>query len=229
MDNASGATSFPWAQDWPEITDAGVRAAFARVPRAAFIPPELRSLAHQDAPLPIGEEQTISQPFIVALMTQALQLQLGAKTLEIGTGSGFQTAILCELTTATNETPGTHVYSVERFSSLAQTAATNLARLGYMPHLTVGDGAEGWPAAAPFAAIIVTAAPSHLPRPLWDQLAEGGRLVIPIGAHPDEQILWLIRKSAGRMQSRQLGEVRFVPLISPYLDQPEFWLEVKKA
>jgi len=227
VDQPSTTPDFPWAKDWPEITDARVRQAFSHVPRAQFVPAPMQQWSDQDAPLPIGEGQTISQPFVVALMTQALALQPGDKTLEIGTGSGYQTAILCELTTGRGEPVGIHVYSVERFRSLAQHAAATLDRLGYHPQLSIGDGAGGWPAMAPFAAIIVTAAPAYLPRLLWDQLAEGGRMVIPIGAQPEEQILWLIRKTTGKLDMRGLGAVRFVPLISPLLDDPSMRINIR--
>lgn len=216
---------FPWAERWPEIYDPRLRAAFARVPRGPFVPEPVRQWADRDAPLPIGEGQTISQPFIVAWMTQALALQPGERTLEIGTGSGFQTAILCELTARPGETPGLHVYSVERFPILSQQAATVLNRLGYSPHLLIGDGAQGWPEAAPYAAIIVTAAAAHLPRPLWEQLAEGGRMVIPLGADAESQSLWLLTKHSGQLHAENLGDVRFVPLVSPILHDPANWVE----
>jgi protein-L-isoaspartate(D-aspartate) O-methyltransferase len=174
----------------------------------------------RDEPLPIGEGQTISQPFIVAWMTQALHLQPGERVLEIGTGSGFQTALLCELTQRPGEVAGQHVYTIERFDSLAHQALARLNELGYHPHAQIGDGALGWPAAAPFAAILVTAAPAYLPRPLWQQLAEAGRMVIPIGPTNDSQTLWLIRKVRGQPESRKLGDVRFVPLQSPILADP---------
>jgi protein-L-isoaspartate(D-aspartate) O-methyltransferase len=222
--NEQPPAAFPWSTTWPEITDQRLRAAFARVPRDEFVPETVRQWATQDAPLPIGEGQTISQPFIVAWMTQVLKLHPGDKTLEIGTGSGYQTAILCEMTTATNERPGVNVYSVERFPALAQRAADVLNGLGYFPPLRVGDGALGWPEAAPFTALIVTAAPSHLPRPLWEQLAEGGRMIIPVGPTPDAQTLWLIRKTAGAPIAHNMGDVRFVPLVSPRLADPAMWV-----
>ncbi|MDQ3249060.1 MAG: protein-L-isoaspartate(D-aspartate) O-methyltransferase [Chloroflexota bacterium] len=221
-------SNFPWAQTWPEITDERVRAAFARVPRAQFVPEPLRQWSERDAPLPIGAGQTISQPFVVALMTQALALQPGEATLEVGTGSGYQTAILCELTRTATEAPGNHIYSVERFAELSQRAAGVLNALGYHPHLAVGDGAAGWLTVAPFAAIIVTAAPAHLPRPLWTQLSEGGRMVIPVGAQSADQMLWLLSKHAGRMSARRLGTVRFVPLLSPLLDDPTQRIQIEE-
>lgn len=216
---------FPWADQWPEIKDARVRAAFAAVPRRAFLAPEMARFADQDAPLPIGEGQTTSQPFVIALMTQALHLQPGNKVLEIGAGSGYQTAILCELTATAPDARGATVYAIERHPALADRAAAVLASLGYMPHLRVGDGALGWPEAAPFDAIIVAAVASRAPRPLWEQLAEGGRLILPIGMQDDDQELHLVRKLGGKMRVERLGGVRFVPLISPVLDDPEQWVE----
>lgn len=216
---------FPWADVWPEITDARVRVAFTRVPRAAFVPEELRSWAHQDAPLPIGEGQTISQPFVVALMTQALHPAPGARILEVGTGSGYQTAILCELTRTGHAPAGSTVYTVERFPALLRNARAALARLGYYPHGAVRDGAAGWPDAAPFDGIVVTAAAAHLPRLLCDQLAEGGHLVIPLGGHVDDQVLWDIVRLGGALRRRLLGPVRFVPLVSPLLDDPRNCVE----
>jgi protein-L-isoaspartate(D-aspartate) O-methyltransferase len=218
--------SFPWENVWPEITDAKVRAAFAAVDRAQFIEPDLRRLAARDIPLSIGEGQTISQPFIVAMMAQALDLHPGEVVLEIGTGSGFETAILCELTARPDQPLGATVFAVERLTALAQRAATTLRRLGYRPHLRVGDGAAGWPEAAPFAAIVVSAAASHVPLPLWEQLAEQGRMILPMGSEEWDQELWLVRKRKGVMDIQRLGGVRFVPLISPLLDYPAMWAEV---
>ena len=234
MGQSAVTPEFPWAHDWPEITDRRVRAAFAHVPRSAFVPKHIRQWSDQDAPLPIGEAQTISQPFVVALMSQALNLQPGDKTLEIGTGSGYQTAILCDLTdqAPTDQTDGPsghNVYSVERFASLSHRARETLATLGYKPQLAVGDGAAGWPDLAPFAAIMVTAAPAHLPRPLWEQLAEGGCMVIPIGAEADEQMLWWLHKVGGQMQAHRLGQVRFVPLISPLLTDVSMRVPIEES
>jgi protein-L-isoaspartate(D-aspartate) O-methyltransferase len=209
--------NFPWAKKWPEITNARVREAFRAVPRANFVPEDVRHWAGRDAPLPIGEEQTISQPFVVALMSQALDPKPGERVLEIGTGSGFQTAILCELTAESSRPKGSTIYSVERFPSLARTSGKNLAASGYTPHLRMGDGVAGWPEAAPFDAIVVTAAPAWLPRPLWTQLADGGRMVIPVGPQADNQQLWLLRKTGDEMTAQALGSVRFVPLVSPLL------------
>lgn len=217
---------FPWAKDWPEITDERVRAAFARVPRTEFVPENLRKWADRDAPLPIGEDQTISQPLVVAMMTQALDLRPGDRVLEIGAGSGFQTAILCEMVAELGQPQGRTVYSVERHTTLAKAALTTLLRLGYQPHIQVGDGAAGWPEFAPYDAIIVTAAPAWLPRALWDQLAEGGRLIAPIGQDTTDQMLWLLRKTNRQMDAKSLGPVRFVPLISPLLNDPRQRLSI---
>lgn len=214
------AEEAPWIDGWPEITDPRVRAAFLRVPRSAFIPEQFRKWAAYDTALPIGAGQTISQPFVVALMTQALALQPGQRVLEIGTGSGFQTAILCELTAVGGEPLGARVWSVERYANLAETALATLHGLGYFPHVRVGDGAAGWEEAAPFDAIIVTAGATALPLPLWRQLGEGGRMVIPVGMSADEQMLWLLARERGKMVRRSLGPVRFVPLVSPILDDP---------
>jgi protein-L-isoaspartate(D-aspartate) O-methyltransferase len=211
--------------NWPDVTDDRVRAAFATVPRAAFIAPELRRFAGDDAPLPIGDGQTISQPYVVALMVQALGLGVGDKVLEIGTGSGYETAILCTLTAAPGRQPGDNIYAIERLPQLADQADTALHALGLWPHLRVGDGAEGWPEAAPFTAIIVSAAAGHVPRPLWEQLAEGGRMVLPYGQQTENQELWLVHKRGGAMQVDRLGGVRFVPLLSPLLDDPANWAE----
>jgi protein-L-isoaspartate(D-aspartate) O-methyltransferase len=191
------------------------------VPRAEFVDAALARYAGRDAPLPIGEGQTISQPFVVALMTQALALAPGERVLEVGTGSGYQTAILCEVTARPGLMLGENMWTVERQPTLAAGAAAVLRRLGYTPHLRVGDGAAGWPEGAPYDAIIVSAAPYAVPRPLWDQLGDGGRLVIPIGEPRGEQWLWLILREGDQRSAQSLGPVRFVPLISPLLDDVE--------
>ena len=210
---------------WPDVTDERVRAAFAAVPREAFIAPELRQFAGDDAPLPIGQGQTISQPYVVALMVQALALGEGDKVLEIGTGSGYETAILCTLTASPGRQVGDNIYAVERLEQLAEQAGHALHAQGCWPHLRVGDGAAGWPDEAPFAAIIVSAAASHVPLPLWEQLAEGGRMVLPYGASVDNQELWLVHKRSAKMYIEKMGGVRFVPLISPLLHDPANWAE----
>ena len=156
------------------IRDARVLEAMRQVPRHLFVPETLRSQAYEDYPLPIGHDQTISQPYIVAYMSETLAVGPGRRVLEIGTGSGYQAAVLAEM--------GVEVYTVEIVEPLARTAARTLASLGYSTvHTRVGDGYGGWPEHAPFDAVIVTAAPDHVPKPLIEQLAVGGRLVIPVG------------------------------------------------
>jgi protein-L-isoaspartate(D-aspartate) O-methyltransferase len=216
----------PWVEGWPEIYDDRVRAAFGRVTRERFVVAEMVPWATSDIALPIGEGQTISQPFVVALMTQALYLQPGTKVLEIGTGSGYQTAILCELTDVPGQPLGSTIWSVERHVSLAEEARSLLGKLGYFPQIYVGDGAAGWPVAGPYEAIIVTAGAPAVPLPLWDQLAEGGRLVIPVGALDESQELWRLSKERGRMVQERLGPVRFVPLLSPILQDPRQRIEL---
>ncbi len=197
-----------WPPRWSEITDPDVRAAVARVPRHRFVPPDQQDFAYEDHPLPIGYGQTISQPFVVALMTQLLKLTPAAKVLEIGTGCGYQTAILAEL--------AKEVYSVEVIPELAQGAENRLRELGYTNiHIRLGDGWSGWPEAAPFDGIIVTAAAPSWPAPLIAQLAEGGRLVIPVGPAGWDQGLWQATKLEGNLLKRAIGPVRFVPLVSP--------------
>ncbi len=187
------------------ITDPRVLSALGSVPREAFVPPECRGHAYRNIPLPIGDGQTISQPFVVALMTQALQLSGTEKVLEVGTGSGYQSAILVEL--------GVEVFSLERIESLARSALGRLTALGYgSVRIRVGDGSLGWPEEAPFDAIIVTAACPRAPESLLNQLAEDGRMVLPMGSLA-AQDLRLLRKEGGRVSSHLLGPVRFVPLI----------------
>ncbi len=196
-----------WPPPWSEIDDPGVLAAIARVPRHRFVPPEYQDQAYEDHPLPIGFGQTISQPFVVALMTQLLDLAPAARVLEIGTGCGYQTAILAELAQT--------VYTVEVISDLARHAEARLAALGYDNiHFRTGNGWEGWPEAAPFDGIVVTAAASDWPPALIDQLAEGGSLVIPVGPAGWDQELWQATKMEGFLVKRRLGPVRFVPLVA---------------
>jgi protein-L-isoaspartate(D-aspartate) O-methyltransferase len=187
------------------IEDQAVIDVMSRVPRHEFVPPNQRAMAYANHALPIGYGQTISQPFIVALMTQELDLESGDKVLEIGTGSGYQAAILAEL--------DVEVYTIEIIKELAQGAQERLQRLGYTDiQLRNDDGYYGWSEAAPFNAIIVTAAPDHVPQPLIAQLAEGGVMVIPVGPIAGIQELWRITKSdTGEIQTSSLGGVRFVP------------------
>lgn len=191
-----------------DITDAAVLRAMARVPRHRFVSPALASQAYADRALPIEEGQTISQPYIVALMTQLLELAGSETVLEVGTGSGYQAAVLAEL--------GVKVYTIEILPGLASRAAEQLKALGYTRiAVRAGDGYQGWPEAAPFDAIAVTAGATHIPEPLVAQLAEGGRLVIPVGAVSGTQELILGRKTAGRLVTRVVIPVRFVPLVEP--------------
>jgi protein-L-isoaspartate(D-aspartate) O-methyltransferase len=186
------------------ITDERVLAAMRSVPRERFVPAEVSSQAYADHPLPIGHGQTISQPYIVAYMSEVLQLSKTSKVLEIGTGSGYQAAILGEL--------AGDVYTIEIVSALADGARQTLDGLGYANvHVRTGDGYLGWPEQAPFDRIIVTAAPDHVPQPLIDQLATGGRLVIPVG-RSDQDLLLITRTPKGVVQQRTIP-VRFVPLV----------------
>lgn len=187
------------------ITDPRVLAALEKVPRHLFVLPEHVSLAYEDRPLPIGLGQTISQPYIVALSTQALALSPEDRVLEIGTGSGYQTAILAEL--------AKEVFTVERIPELSWEAQERLRRLGYKNvRFRIGDGTKGWPEEAPFSKILVTAAAPRVPKSLLAQLAEGGRMVIPVGGRFDQD-LWLVRKEGGRPVYEYLCPVTFVPLI----------------
>jgi protein-L-isoaspartate(D-aspartate) O-methyltransferase len=187
------------------VQNPRVLAAMRKVPRHLFVPEEAQSKAYRDGPLPIGEDQTISQPYIVAVMSELLELQGGEKVLEIGTGSGYQAAVLAELTK--------DVYSIEIIPSLARTAKKALERAGYRQvHLKVGDGYAGWAEQAPFDGIIVTCAPEAVPQALQDQLKEGGRMVIPVGAWPS-QTLFVMRKQNGKLVSQPVFSVRFVPMV----------------
>jgi protein-L-isoaspartate(D-aspartate) O-methyltransferase len=188
------------------ITDARVLTAMTKVPRHEFVPERLADAAYEDHPLPIGHNQTISQPYIVALMTELLQIQPGAKVLEVGTGSGYQAAILAEV--------GAQVYSLEILEPLAKTSAELLRRLGYTNiQVKQGDGYLGWPEHAPYEAIIVTAAVNHGPQPLVEQPKPGGRLVIPVEEGRARQSLLLVEKSAdGSVTTRNVAPVLFVPL-----------------
>jgi protein-L-isoaspartate(D-aspartate) O-methyltransferase len=187
------------------IRDERALAAMLLVPRHEFVSPEYRDQAYEDHPIPIGEAQTLSQPYIVAIMLEALALNASDAVLEIGTGSGYQTALLAEMTR--------QVYSVERHASLARTAQATLARLGYTNvEVVLGDGSHGLPERAPVDAIVVSAAAPQIPQPLIEQLREGGRMVIPVGpAHAQE--LQLVRKQAGQPVVETLEGCRFVPLI----------------
>ncbi len=186
------------------VRDERVLGVMGKVPRHLFVPESLRRSAYADEPLPIGEGQTISQPYIVAYMTESLALEGGEKVLEIGTGSGYQTAVLAEIA-------GT-VFTVEIVETLARRARTVLDGLGYANiHYRVGDGTAGWPEEAPFDAVIVTAAAATLPKALEDQLALGGRMIAPVGAGAQELVL--VRRERTGIRRESLLSVRFVPLV----------------
>jgi protein-L-isoaspartate(D-aspartate) O-methyltransferase len=190
---------------WRGITDQRVLEVMGELPREQFVPPEYQSDAYEDRPLPIGCDQTISQPYIVALMTQALRLAGGEVVLEIGTGSGYQTAVLAGL--------AQYVYSVEKYAELAFLAQRALRALNIANvEITVGDGSLGWAERAPFDAIMVTAAAPLMPHPLIDQLRPEGRIVIPIGSQHDQELeFW--ERAGGAWRIRRLAPVRFVPLV----------------
>ncbi|MDD3714894.1 MAG: protein-L-isoaspartate(D-aspartate) O-methyltransferase [Atribacterota bacterium] len=188
------------------VVDPQLLDAMLKVPRHLFVPENLVSLAYSDTPLPIGYGQTISQPYIVALMTDSLKVEEGFKVLEIGTGSGYQAAVLAEI--------GCQVFTVEVIKILADTAQERLKSLGY-PEINVrwGDGYFGWKEEAPFDSIIVTCAIDHVPPPLIEQLKEGGKMVIPVGPPYSLQTLWLFTKEKDQLTSENLGGVIFVPLL----------------
>jgi len=186
------------------IKDERVLAAMAKVLREEFVPMDARSDAYEDGPLPIGYDQTISQPYIVAFMTEQLRLKPSDHVLEIGSGSGYQAAILAELVA--------ELYTIEIVEPLAKSAEATLQRLGYRNvHVKMGDGYKGWPEEAPFDAIIVTCAPEKVPQPLVDQLKDGGRMVIPVGEQFAQQ-LYLLEKKSGQLKESATLPVRFVPM-----------------
>lgn len=187
-----------------DIHDQRVLDAMRRVPRHLFVPEDLRGSAYADRPLPIGERQTISQPYIVALMTQLAETKPNSRALDVGTGSGYQAAVLAELCE--------HTYSIEIVPSLAETAAERLAELGY-DNVTVrcGDGYRGWPEHAPFDLIILAAAPDHIPPALIEQLAPGGRLILPVGDYRQELVV-VNKRADGSTHQRTITLVAFVPM-----------------
>jgi protein-L-isoaspartate(D-aspartate) O-methyltransferase len=187
------------------IDDGRVLAAMERVPRELFVPDELRDLAYEDAALPLGHGQTVSQPFVVAFICQALALDAGARVLDVGTGSGYQAAVLAELAAV--------VHSIERIPELAERARANLARAGAEHvHLHVGDGTLGLPEHAPYDGIAVAAAAPELPAPLYDQLADGARVVVPVGGTHDQE-LRVIERTPDGPRTLHAVPVRFVPLV----------------
>ncbi|NLD43251.1 MAG: protein-L-isoaspartate(D-aspartate) O-methyltransferase [Chloroflexi bacterium] len=196
------------------ITDEAVLQAMARVPRHLFVPRETLEDAYADQPLPIGYGQTISQPYIVAVMSMLLDLTKESRVLEIGTGCGYQTAILAEL--------AGEVYSVEIVEGLYRQAKARLAELGYARvQLRLGDGYYGWAEHAPYDAILATCAPEQVPPPLSAQLRDGGRLVIPVGSQGDYQVLYLLRREGDKVTTQRIFEVAFVPLTGPHDQDPD--------
>jgi len=186
------------------IKDERVLAALAKVPREEFVPQDSRAASYEDGPLPIGYDQTISQPYIVAFMTEKLQPKPNNRVLEVGTGCGYQAAVLAELVA--------DVYTIEIIEPLAKNAEATLQRLGYKNvHVKVGDGYSGWPEHAPFDAIIVTCAPNHVPQQLTNQLKDGGRMIIPVGERFAQE-LYLLEKKDGRLRESAVLPVRFVPM-----------------
>lgn len=187
------------------IRDERVLAAMRTVPRHEFVPEDVRYSAYEDRPLPIGHGQTISQPFIVAFMTEQLKPQPADKVLEVGTGSGYQAAVLAGLVK--------EVFTIEIVEPLAKRAEADLRRIGYTNvFVRAGDGYKGWPERAPFDAIIVTCAPDRVPQPLIEQLKEGGRMIIPVGPEGGVQELYLLEKHGGEVKQRAVLPVRFVPM-----------------
>jgi len=186
------------------VTDKATLKAMSSVPRHEFVPDKLQNMAYEDGPLPIGEGQTISQPYMVAFMTQSLDLKPDSKVLEIGTGSGYQAAVLAEIVDS--------VYTIEIVKKLGLQAKEKLKQLGYANvEVKIGDGYHGWPEKGPFDAIIVTAGAEAIPPALIEQLKEGGRLIIPQGAKNSVQQLVLAKKSGGKLKRKKLLPVRFVP------------------
>ncbi len=187
------------------VSDPLVLEAMENVPRHQFVPENWSTSAYSDSPLPIGHQQTISQPYMVAMMTEALNLNPGDRVLEIGTGSGYQAAVLAEM--------GMEVYTVERIPSLYENAKTRLERLDYDIHCRLGNGYDGWPEFAPYQGILVAAAPPEVPPPLLEQLADGGQMVIPLGPPGGYQTLWKFVKHGDRIERIHKGSVAFVPFV----------------
>lgn len=201
-----------------DITSKDVLSAMRTVPRHLFVPSNLQEQAYADWPLPIGQDQTISQPYIVAYMTEALAVSKGDKVLEIGTGSGYQAAVLAQM--------GVDVYTIEIIPELGRQAASILSKLGYNVHTRIGDGYAGWPEKAPFHGITVTAAPKTIPEPLKKQLKSGGRLVIPVGE--DFQTLNVLEKRNKQLVTIKTLPVRFVPMTGQSQNSPKTRPETTK-
>ena len=199
-------TMVKWDLKGRGIKDPKVLEAMGKIPRHLFVEESLIGEAYGDHPLPIGEGQTISQPYVVALMTEAVQLKPTDRVLEIGTGSGYQAAVLAEIVK--------EVYTIEIRKPLAETASKRLTQLGYKNvKVKYADGYFGWEEAAPFDAILITAATNHIPPPLLQQLKEGGRLILPLGSTTFHQTLTLITKEKGELNVQEMGGVIFVPLV----------------
>ena len=191
---------------WRGVRDDRVLRAMRSVPREAFVPESLRFLAYDDGPLPIGEGQTISQPYVVALMIEAAALRPGERALEIGTGSGYAAAVMAEI--------AAQVFTIERLAGLADTARRRLTELGYANiEVRIGDGTLGLPEAAPFDVILCAAAGPAVPAAWKEQLTEGGRIVMPVGSHYSQDLVRLTRREDGGFDKVSLGDVRFVPLV----------------
>lgn len=194
-----------------DIDDPRVLAAMRSVPRHEFVPPELAHAAYEDGPLPIGHDVTISQPYIVALMTELARVQPGERVLDVGTGSGYQAAVLAAM--------GAEVYGIEIIEPLATAAGQRLARLGYAATIRAGDGWGGWPEHAPFDAIVLAAAPAEVPAALTEQLAVGGRLVLPVGGRFHQQLVVITRTAQGLRQESVIP-VAFVPMTGAAAQAP---------
>lgn len=191
---------------WRGVSDDHVLRAMRSVPREAFVPESLRVFAYDDAPLPIGEGQTISQPYVVALMIEAAALRPGERALEIGTGSGYAAAVMAEI--------AGQVFTIERLAGLADTARYRLTELGYANvEVRSGDGTLGLPEAAPFDVIIAAAAGPEVPEAWKEQLAAGGRIVMPVGGYNYQELVRLTRRDDGKFSEERFGDVRFVPLV----------------
>ncbi len=200
------------------IRSEKVKRAMLRVPRELFVPEHLRELAYEDTPLPIGYGQTISAPHMVAMMLEEAELDEGMKVLEVGTGSGYNAALIAEIVAPRGSRRPGHVYTIERIPELAERAKRNLERAGYADRVTVivGDGSKGYPPAAPYDRIIVTAAAPDIPRPLIDQLKPGGILVIPVGSRYHQYLLKVRKKPDGSIEVKKVTPCIFVPLVGEY-------------